>query len=112
MRLTLVLLATIGLSQGGSLAQAGEPNQSAAASASAAQTPAAETQKAAPTEGTAAAVPAKSAAAAAGADPEKVKQLLAQGYKPEKRKGTLVYCKSDVTVGTHFEHTTCIAAPQ
>lgn len=36
-----------------------------------------------------------------------IKQMRGRGYKPEKRNGTLVFCRSEGQIGTHFEQVRC-----
>jgi hypothetical protein len=36
-----------------------------------------------------------------------IKQMRGRGYKPVKRNGTLVFCRSEGELGTHFERTRC-----
>lgn len=37
----------------------------------------------------------------------RIKQMRGRGYKPEMRNGTLVFCRSEGQIGTHFEQTHC-----
>jgi hypothetical protein len=36
-----------------------------------------------------------------------IKQMRGRGYKPVDRKGTLVFCRSEGEIGTHFTRTRC-----
>ncbi len=36
-----------------------------------------------------------------------IKQMRGRGYKPVNRNGTLVFCRSEGEIGTHFERTRC-----
>jgi hypothetical protein len=36
-----------------------------------------------------------------------IKQMRGRGYKPVNRNGTLVFCRSEGQIGTHFERTRC-----
>lgn len=49
--------------------------------------------------------------AAANAEAEATaKAAAALGYTPRKRNGTIVYCRTEPQIGSHFETTTCITA--
>jgi hypothetical protein len=62
-------------------------------------------------------VPATAAAPAAKADKSEVfndapteaeiKQMRSRGYKPVNRNGTLVFCRAEGEIGTHFSRTRC-----
>jgi hypothetical protein len=42
-----------------------------------------------------------------------VSRLLSQGYKPQKgRDDTVLYCRSEMQLGTHFEKKVCMSADQ
>jgi hypothetical protein len=42
-----------------------------------------------------------------------VNHLLSQGYKPQKGRGdTVLYCRSESQLGTHFEKKVCMSADQ
>ena len=42
-----------------------------------------------------------------------VQRLLSQGYKPQKGKNdTVLYCRSEAQLGTHFEKKVCMSADQ
>src|ERR1700743_2674315 len=57
-------------------------------------------------------------AAAAAADGEKakteaeIKTMRARGYKPVSRNGTLVYCRAEGQLGTHFRQEHCSTLDQ
>jgi hypothetical protein len=36
-----------------------------------------------------------------------IKEMRSAGYKMQKQKGQTMFCKSEVTLGSRFEHTTC-----
>jgi hypothetical protein len=36
-----------------------------------------------------------------------IKQMRGRGYKPVNRNGTLVFCRAEGELGTHFERTRC-----
>lgn len=76
------------------------------------QTPAAQSTVAAtPVTATIATAVVKPAAAApatdAAAAEAQVKLMRARGYKTSTRNGTVVYCRSEGQIGTHFEKTHC-----
>lgn len=107
-----------------------EPPSSApqppAAQPPAAQTPAAPAPAApapAPSAASSAgdAKPAPGATAAAKADKSEVvntatqaeiKQMRSLGYKPVNRNGTLVFCRDEGELGTHFQRTRCSTMDQ
>lgn len=67
----------------------------------------------APAQAGATATPAAPANAAAAAEAESTAKLAASlGYTPRKRNGTIVYCRTEPQIGSHFETTTCITAEQ
>ena len=40
-------------------------------------------------------------------------RLLSQGYKPQRGRGdTVLYCRSESQLGTHFEKKVCLSADQ
>ena len=42
-----------------------------------------------------------------------VQRLLSQGYKPQKgRDNTVLYCRNEAQMGTHFEKKVCMTADQ
>jgi cytoskeletal protein RodZ len=42
-----------------------------------------------------------------------VQRLLSQGYKPQKsRNDTVIYCRNEAQMGTHFEKKVCMSADQ
>jgi hypothetical protein len=42
-----------------------------------------------------------------------VQRLLSQGYKPQKgRDNTVLYCRNEAQMGTHFEKKVCMSADQ
>jgi hypothetical protein len=49
----------------------------------------------------------KPAAETAAITDAQIKQMRGRGYKPVKRNGTLVFCRSEGELGTHFERTRC-----
>jgi hypothetical protein len=98
--------------------------QTTAAQAPAAPSPAAQTTapsapssaadaKAAP--GTPAAPPAKadkSEMVNVAATEAEIKQMRGRGYKPVNRNGTLVFCRDEGQIGTHFQRTHCSTLDQ
>ena len=52
------------------------------------------------------AAPADKASETAVSDAQ-IKQMRGRGYKPVMRNGTLVFCRSEGQIGTHFEQTRC-----
>jgi len=44
---------------------------------------------------------------------EQVNRMLAQGYKPKKGRGdSVLYCRDEAAMGTHFTRTVCLTAEQ
>lgn len=41
---------------------------------------------------------------------EQLKQILAKGYRPEKRGDQTLYCRREAELGSHFEKKTCRSA--
>jgi hypothetical protein len=42
-----------------------------------------------------------------------VNRMLSQGYKPQKGRGdSVLYCRSEPQMGSHFEKTVCLSADQ
>ncbi|HEY6921849.1 MAG TPA: hypothetical protein VI653_00150 [Steroidobacteraceae bacterium] len=42
-----------------------------------------------------------------------VNRMLSQGYKPQKGRGSdVLYCRSELQMGSHFEKTVCMSADQ
>jgi len=42
-----------------------------------------------------------------------VNRMLSQGYKPQKGRGdSVLYCRSEPQMGSHFEKTVCLTAQQ
>jgi hypothetical protein len=41
-----------------------------------------------------------------------IKQMRGRGYKPVNRKGTLVFCRDEGEIGTHFQRTRCSTLDQ
>ena len=81
--------------------------QSVAAPAAAAQPVAGEAK---PAVDAAAATPAKVEKAAAidqTATEALIKTMRGRGYKPVNRNGTLVFCRSEGEIGSHFQRTRC-----
>jgi hypothetical protein len=104
-----------------SSALADEP-QSPAAQPAAAQSPApnaATTTEARPAAAPAADKPATTASNGTPAKADKgeivdvaatdalIKKMRARGYKPVNRKGTLVFCRPEGEIGTHFQRERC-----
>ncbi len=53
------------------------------------------------------------ASPSAAAEAEATAKLAASlGYVPRKRNGTMLYCRTEPQIGSHFETTTCITAEQ
>jgi hypothetical protein len=93
------------------LASANEP-QPPAAQPPAAQPPAAQStaEQAAPVQAVTELKPeseVKPAVETAAITDAQIKQMRGRGYKPVKRNGTLVFCRSEGELGTHFERTRC-----
>jgi hypothetical protein len=112
-----------------SAAPADEPpspaTQPAAAQTPAAQTPAAQTPAAQTPASSAADVKAAPGTAAAptpkadksevvnvAATDAEIKQMRSRGYKPVNRNGTLVYCRDEGEIGSHFQRTHCSTLKQ
>jgi hypothetical protein len=95
------------------------PSESAKPSSPAA-TPAAATTPTATTDTPAAATPAPAPATGQRLVLEdktltntEVQRLLSQGYKPQKgRNDTVLYCRTEAQMGTHFEKKVCMSADQ
>jgi hypothetical protein len=98
-----------------SAAPADEP-PSPAAQPPAAQPPAAQppaTQAPAPgTPSGTGAKPAPGTAADVAATDAEIKQMRGRGYKPVNRNGTLVFCRDEGEIGTHFQRTRCSTLKQ
>ena len=98
-----------------SAAPADEP-PSPAAQPPAVQPPAAQPPAAqAPPPGTPSstgAKPAPGTAADAAATDAEIKQMRGRGYKPVNRNGTLVFCRDEGEIGTHFQRTRCSTLKQ
>jgi hypothetical protein len=111
-----------------SAARADEPlspaTQPAPAQTPAAQIPAVPADAASPT---AAQAPAPSAPSSAGdvkpasdksevvvvaATDAEIKQMRSRGYKPVNRNGTLVFCRDEGELGSHFQRTRCSTLKQ
>lgn len=46
-------------------------------------------------------------------DPTVVNQnYVKRGYKPVRRNGEILYCRSETLTGTHFKNTVCLSAAQ
>jgi hypothetical protein len=89
-----------------SAAQAEKPvtaTAAAAAAAAVAPTP--------PTAGVDTKPEAAAAAAKAATDAE-IKTMRSRGYKPVNRNGTLVYCRAEGQIGTHFQQERCSTMDQ
>jgi hypothetical protein len=91
----------------------------------AAKSPTAPTNTAATTSATTADTPATTSSASAPATGQKlvledktltnteVSRLLSQGYKPQKgRNDTVLYCREEAQLGTHFTKKVCMSADQ
>jgi hypothetical protein len=83
---------------------AAQPTAEQAAPAPAAPAPAAPVQAATELKPESEVKPAVETAAITDAQ---IKQMRGRGYKPVKRNGTLVFCRSEGELGTHFERTRC-----
>ncbi len=56
---------------------------------------------------------AKEAAAKQAADTDAlIKKMRARGYKPVNRNGTLVFCRDEREIGSHFKRTRCSTIEQ
>jgi hypothetical protein len=98
--------------------------QAPAAPSPAAQTTAAQSTapSAPPSAADAKAAPGTPAAAAPKADKSEVvnvaatdaeiKQMRGRGYKPVNRNGTLMFCRDEGEIGTHFQRTHCSTLDQ
>ena len=51
--------------------------------------------------------PAEKASETAAVTDAQIKQMRGRGYKPVMRNGTLVFCRSEGQIGTHFEQSRC-----
>jgi hypothetical protein len=49
----------------------------------------------------------KSAVANAGPTDAQIKLMRSRGYKPVTRNGTMVFCRAEGEIGTHFQRTRC-----
>ena len=49
----------------------------------------------------------KGAAANAVPTDAQIKQMRSRGYKPVTRNGTMVFCRAEGEIGTHFQRTRC-----
>jgi hypothetical protein len=56
--------------------------------------------------------PAPGTAADAAATDAEIKQMRGRGYKPVNRNGTLVFCRDEGEIGTHFQRTRCSTLKQ
>jgi hypothetical protein len=93
--------------------------QSPAAQPVAAQTPvpsAASSSDAKPAPATAAAPGTRKAekteVANAGPTDAEIKQMRGRGFKPVTRNGTMVFCRDEGEIGTHFQRTRCSTLDQ
>jgi hypothetical protein len=100
-RSSVALLALLG----SCVALADPPQSSSAPEATAASAPAAPAPASAqsPAASTAAS-PAATAAANSAAEDTEAKRLLADGYKPEMRNGTKVWCRREGELGSRLGH--------
>jgi hypothetical protein len=48
----------------------------------------------------------------AGATDAEIKQMRSRGYKPVSRNGTLVFCRDESEIGSHFQRTHCSTLKQ
>ncbi len=48
----------------------------------------------------------------AGPTDAQIKQMRGRGYKPVNRNGTLVFCRDEGEIGTHFQRTHCSTLDQ
>ena len=98
--------------------------QTSAAPSTTAQTPVAQTTGLSAPSSTSDAKPApavpaapaakadKSGVANAGPTDAEIKQMRGRGYKPVNRNGTLVFCRDEGEIGTHFQRTHCSTLDQ
>ena len=49
----------------------------------------------------------KSEVAGAGPTEAEIKQMRGRGFKPVTRNGTMVFCRAEGEIGTHFQRTRC-----
>ena len=77
------------------------PGASANGEAKTADTPAAQASRA-----------DKGEAANAAATEAEIKQMRSRGYKPVTRNGTLVFCRDEGELGSHFQRTRCSTLKQ
>lgn len=72
------------------------------------------TQAPAPAPATQASAPKveKSEVVNVAATDAEIKQMRGRGYKPVKRNGTLVFCRDEGELGTHFQRTRCSTLEQ
>jgi hypothetical protein len=54
----------------------------------------------------------KSEVANAGPTDAEIKQMRGRGYKPVTRNGTMVFCRDEGEIGTHFRRTHCSTLDQ
>ena len=45
--------------------------------------------------------------ASTGPTEAEIKQMRGRGFKPVTRKGTMVFCRAEGEIGTHFQRTRC-----
>jgi hypothetical protein len=91
------------------------PAPSAASSASDANAADAKPADAKPVSTTAAAPVAKvdkTEVASTGPTEAEIKQMRGRGFKPVNRNGTLVFCRDEAEIGTHFQRTRCSTLDQ
>jgi hypothetical protein len=89
--------------------------QAPAAQAPAAQAPASSAADVKAAPGTAAAPTPKadkSEVVNVAATDAEIKQMRSRGYKPVNRNGTLVYCRDEGEIGSHFQRTHCSTLKQ
>jgi hypothetical protein len=95
-----------------SSALATEPPPAAPSAASSTTAPVVEVK---PAAAPAAATPAKvekTEAIKPAATEAEIKQMRGRGYKPVNRNGTLVFCRDEGEIGTHFQRTHCSTLDQ
>jgi hypothetical protein len=54
----------------------------------------------------------KTEVASTGPTEAEIKQMRGRGFKPVNRNGTLVFCRDEAEIGTHFQRTRCSTLDQ
>jgi hypothetical protein len=54
----------------------------------------------------------KTEVAGTGPTEAEIKQMRGRGFKPVNRNGTLVFCRDEAEIGTHFQRTRCSTLDQ